>query len=229
MKKVIAGLLVLTIGLSSTLTYAKTLDELKQEVTELKKKATEKFVDVDKNGWYLENVALLTEMAIINGYDDGSFKPNNTITKAQFIKLAVTALGYKDIQLSGEYWAVNYINKAFSEGLIENKYSKDQNYDAPITRGEMAVIIAKVVDDDPSNEEIIKYAEEIQDFEKIDGQDGLYIIQTYKNKIIQGYPDGEFKPDNNATRAEASTIIVRLLDKIKDRPVPQSVSGSGGN
>ena len=65
MKKVIAGLLVLAIGLSSTLTYAKTLDELKQEVTELKKKATEKFVDVDKNGWYLENVALLTEMAVI--------------------------------------------------------------------------------------------------------------------------------------------------------------------
>ncbi|HBY21008.1 MAG TPA: hypothetical protein DEG71_08365 [Clostridiales bacterium] len=76
---------------------------------------------------------------------------------------------------------------------------------------------------------MIKYAEEIQDFEKIDGQDGLYIIQTYKNEIIQGYPDGEFKADNNATRAEASTIIVRLLDKIKNRQVQQSVSGSGGN
>ena len=141
----------------------------------------------------------------------------------------ITALGHKDIQLSGEYWAAGYINKAFSEGLIENKYSKDQSYDSPISRGEMAVIIAKVLDDDPSNEEIIKYAEEIQDFEKIDGQDGLYIIQTYKNEIIQGYPDGEFKADNNATRAEASTIIVRLLDKIKNRQVQQSVSGSGGN
>ena len=195
------------------LKFTQTLDELRQRIVELKKKTIEKFKDVDKNEWYLENVAILTEMNIITGYDDMSFKPNNTITKAQFIKLVITALGYKDVPIGKQYWASEYIEKAFSEGLIENKYSEGQNYDAPITRGEMAIIIAKILKDEPSNEEIIKYAEEIQDFDKIGRQDRLYIIQTYKNKIIQGYLDGEFKPNNNATRAEASTIIVRLLEK----------------
>jgi len=217
-KKIMAYIIIILISISIiNISYTKV------EANDLK------LTDVKEGDWFKSNVELLIGKGIVNGYTDGTFKPSNTVTKAQFIKMAITSIGRDDIQLDSEYWANNYINVAYQEGYIESKYSKDQNYEAPITRGEMAIIIAKIINEEASTQDIIKYADEIKDIDKVNGQDMLYIIETYKYGILKGYPDGEFKPNNNATRAEASTMIVRLLDKIKDRSVPQVISGTGGN
>ncbi|HCC07839.1 MAG TPA: hypothetical protein DEP72_06755 [Clostridiales bacterium] len=212
MRKILVSLLVVLFFLNTGTVFAKTLDEVKSDVVELKKKAIEKFLDVKEKDWYLENVAILTELGIISGYEDGTFKPNETITTAQFIKLVVTSLGHTDIVNGNVYWAREYIKKAYEIGITDIDYSSQVNYDEPINRANMAVIISRALKEEYDSD-IQKYAALINDYSSIESFYKIEILNTYSKGIISGYPDGEFKPNNSLTRAEATTVIYRMLSK----------------
>lgn len=199
MKRRIITCLFIIIFISSSNTYA-TGDSL--------------FIDINSNDWFLDDVSYLVNLNSISGYPDGSFRPSQNITKAEFLKTLMSAIGYDKLKKTNSYWASGYIDRALKLNLIDLEYLK--NINSPITRYEMAKITSNTLDYKkeaiPNN--LQEYKSTIKDIDKIvDKNKDTYVLKTYVKGIISGYPDGSFLGDRNLSRAEASTVVVRVINK----------------
>lgn len=172
------------------------------------------FKDIKPTSWYTETVAKLVKLGIIDGYSDGTFRPNNTIKRDEFIKLVVSSMGYK-IEPGEVYWARPYIDKAIEIGLI----TKDEfdDYKVNIRREEMSSIIVNAAlktTDTVSNANSYDHLKRnIKDYHLISDKYKQQVLYAYDLGIMSGYDDGTVRPKNNANRAEASAVIMRYLDK----------------
>ncbi len=152
-----------------------------------------------KGHWAEKNIYRLELENVINGYDDGTFKPENNVTVAEFLKLLVTGTDYKKV-LEGNPWPDWYINTSKYYGFIlENEFD---NFDKYITRYEAVKILSRYlqVENKTLNKKVFT------------DTDDKTVLTLNNLGIIQGYEDNTFKGDNFITRAEASTIICRALD-----------------
>ncbi|TEB08363.1 Cellulosome-anchoring protein precursor [Pelotomaculum schinkii] len=161
--------------------------------------------------WAEDNIKQLVARDAITGYPDGSFKPDNNITRAEFATVLVKAFGLapqsgKVFTDTGSHWAKDFIATAASYGIIKGYNDVAFGPDDLITREQMAVMIARaaqlaaVSDGTPFGD-----AASISDWAKD------AVAAAVEAGIIQGYPDNTFKPQANATRAEAVTVIVNAL------------------
>ena len=85
------------------------------------KYTVDKFKDIKPDSWFAETVSRLVGKGGIDGYPDGTFKPNNTITRAEFTKILVSTLGHENLSKTGSHWASGYISKAEEIGLIDKR------------------------------------------------------------------------------------------------------------
>lgn len=160
-------------------------------------KCTTDFSDT-KNHWAENYINRLVLNDVINGYEDGTFKPDNNVTVAEFLKMIVQYTEYKKI-LEGERWPDWYINTAKYYNFIkENEF---ENYNEPIKRNEVAEILARYI-----NVSDVKKAKNI--FKDNVSDDILRLLEL---GVITGYDDGTFRGNNLVTRAEASAIICRAV------------------
>lgn len=186
--------------------------------------ANVKFSDVKETDWFYPTVTRLVQKGHISGYTDGSFRPQNNIRVSEFTKILISAVGYQADSSRSGYWAEGCINKAKKLGIIKN--GEFSNYDRYITRGEMARMIVrteKIVKEKgitlniPENYK--EYASLITDYAYMDSDNQNIALKVFVSGIISGFPDGSFGFDKNATRAEASAIIIRFIEK-DQRKVP---------
>lgn len=98
------------------------------------------FKDVKDSEWYYDYVCAAADMKIINGYSDGTFRPNEKVTYAEAATMIIRALGYTDIVAKeGESWEVPYIKKMSDIRLAKNLgYFKNSDF---ATRGDVAIMI----------------------------------------------------------------------------------------
>ncbi len=178
--------------------------------------------DIDQH-WmkdYQPELYLLQHLQIFSGYSDGSFKPDNQITRAEFVKILVTSLGpaqeirftvnsFQDVQR--DHWAFPYIETAVLKGLlVAADYQGHFQPQQPITRQEMAVLLARALEKPAEVSSETGFADQ----EQISPWARSYVTYTVERGIINGYetPQGlRFKPNQTATRAEAALMITRLL------------------
>lgn len=178
------------------------------------------YADVKQGNWAYEAVNAMSEKAIIIGYLDGSFRPNNTITYGEFIKMALIADTGEDVGNSPTgHWASGYYDKALELGYFTAYDIDKSQLQKEIPRAHMALIISSILGDT-----------EIDGYDEI--QEGITDI-TYKTKyeyditkayatgILTGYTDKTFKPEKTLSRAEAATVIYRLVDESK-RVLPEA-------
>lgn len=98
------------------------------------------FSDVDDNNQYKEAITTLSKLSVINGYEDGTFKPDGAITRAEFAKIIAYTLGYDSVESTEErftdtteHWAKNYINVCASFGIINGMGDGTFSPDSPVT------------------------------------------------------------------------------------------------
>ena len=99
------------------------------------------FSDVGDDNTYKDAITTLTKLKVIDGYEDGTFKPDGQITRAEFTKLIVFILGYKDLaydssdftDVDASHWAKNYIQTAYNLGIIAGMGDGTFAPDAPVT------------------------------------------------------------------------------------------------
>lgn len=170
---------------------------------------TTRFRDVKTSDWFYEYVEKLTAIGIIDGFADNTFRPHDNVAVDQFIKMTVIATGNK-IDQGKDYWAKPYIDFAIGSGLVVQGEFGD--YCRPITRGEMARILVRALKDVAFLKDLSKYESMIKDYNSISEEFREYILKACISGLMTGYPDGNFKYNSLATRAEAVTMIQRLID-----------------
>ncbi len=169
-----------------------------------------KFSDIKMADWFYDSVNMLVSKGIMAGYQDGSFAPNAAIQVDQFAKMVVKALGYNDIKPSDTDVADGYVAKAMELDLILS--GEFDTFTRSITRGEMVRIVVRALSDEQFESDLSQYEKAIKDFSSIREDLKEAVIKGYSKGIVAGYQDGEFKDNLNATRAEAATIIIRMLE-----------------
>lgn len=186
--------------------------------------AAANFSDLKATNWAYKNVNSLVSKGGISGYPDNTFRPNNTITNAEFIKILVSiTLGEQP--KAGGHWATGYMDKAAASGIIKEDELKESAWNKPMTRQSMSVAIARtsefVLKEEMKAEKAEELKRSIKDFNSLREDYKDYVLAVYEKGIITGYPDGTFGPEKTATRAEASAMIVRLIEK-EQRVLPSS-------
>lgn len=109
------------------------------------------YSDVNKDDWYASAITIMTELNIVKGYEDGSFKPNNPITRAefatmasQFDKLSGGSLNFTDVNTS--HWAYSYIASAYNKGWISGYPDGSFKPEKSISREEVVSITNRMLD-----------------------------------------------------------------------------------
>lgn len=182
--------------------------------------------------WADEDIKYAVENGIVNGYEDGSFKPNEQITRAEYTKMLIAAFAENfNIDLEDfddkSHWASKYNNYAkqylfyIDKSMVYDDVTpallEGENYDYPIRRWEMAYMLCsslvnafdvKAVNTDYTDKELTLNTY------------GELIEQTISTCIgigmLKGDQNANFNASKNATRAEAVTIIARLDRRIKE-------------
>lgn len=102
------------------------------------------------NGWYTEAVETIAGLGVLGGYEDGTFRPNNKITRAEFVTLAVgfdtlapTESGFSDV--ADSFWAAPYITTAAAKGWVSGDETGAFRPNAGITRAEAVTILNKLL------------------------------------------------------------------------------------
>ena len=176
------------------------------------------FSDLPADHWAIQYITELTEKEIVNGYPDGTFNPEGTIARGEFLKLVIAASMPKDVPIvlapsAMNHWAGQYLHVAITYGVVNPSDITIENIDLPITRREMAAMITKA---DLNMRGIAKNTEQsltFTDFNQFNASEREFLTHSISQGYLNGYPDGSFGPDNEMTRAEAATVIHRFLSK----------------
>jgi hypothetical protein len=170
------------------------------------------FADVTGH-WAEANINRLLALGALSGYPDGNFKPDNPISRAEFVMVLVKAFHlegqkgwiYDD---TGGHWAKDYISIATSLDIVNGYSGTIFGPDDYITREQMAVMICKAAGISLLTEET-----GFADGDSISGWARGAVGAAARDKIINGYPDNTYQPMRTATRAEAAAVIVNALGK----------------
>ena len=159
--------------------------------------------------------------AYVIGYPDGTVHPNGQITRAEvatiFFRLLrdevrdgafTTSNSYSDVAYGK--WYNNPISTMSALGIITGYPDGTFKPNKPITRAEFAAIAARF--DETQSGKSATFSDVIGHWAAKE------IGIAYYNDWIKGYPDGTFKPDQNITRAEAMTLINRVLERKPESP-----------
>lgn len=207
---------------------------IEEEVKEVKVDNTKSGVvqlsDIGKH-WGKSSIERLVGMKAIAGYPDGTFKPDKTISFAEFLKIAVTSVE-KNVKSSeqGSHWASGVYATAIEKGIIKSNEFKGtkERFDSTITREDMALILVRLNEISQGNTKVdtSKAKAMIQDYSKIASNRTYYVEQAYQKGLLKGKGDG-FDPKGNLTRAEAATAVINLLDYKEGTVVetPKAVEG----
>ena len=172
------------------------------------------FSDLKSSNWAYESVNAMKTKGIIQGFPDGSFKPDKEVTYGEFIKMIVSSMGYANLHASeaGKHWAYPYYKKAVDLKLFMGSELDSDKYqmDREIPREMMAYMVANALGDIDIESKYATYKEKITDVE--DGNEFMYpIVKVYCTGILTGYPDGTFQPKESLTRAETAVSLGRYF------------------
>ncbi|WP_053373141.1 S-layer homology domain-containing protein [Paenibacillus sp. FJAT-27812] len=173
--------------------------------------------------WAAPYTARLLGMNVIQGFEDNTFRPDVTVTRAAFAKMIVQALGLPAASGNTSFadnneipaWAKGDVAAAVQAGILKGYEQNGKTWfkaSQTITRAEMSVMIAnalKANSQQPANAEI-----SFKDAAAIPAWAKSSINTAVTAGILTGYKDLTFRSDREASRAEAAAMIYRLLDSL---------------
>ncbi|WP_019119207.1 S-layer homology domain-containing protein [Brevibacillus massiliensis] len=189
--------------------------------------ATKTFKDVPRSHWAYEAISAMAEKGIIQGYTDGTFRPNNKITRAEFAKIMIAAADieinrsnsikqtFKDVDRN--HWAFYYVELA-KNYLTGYKTGTTYLYkpDEYAVREDIAVALVRLMGYDQSKKADLSILSRFRDYSKISPNLQPFIAIAVQTDLIKGFDDRTFRPQDPITRAEAASLLYRAgLDETK--------------
>ncbi len=174
------------------------------------------FNDIESH-WAKAEIEEWSEKGLINGYSNGTFKPNDNITRAEFITLVNNVIyiqGEEEISfedIDGSEWYYKELKKAmFGEyigGYEDNTFRANDN----ITRQEVAVILKNLVQLNTSEEDSL---EKFVDTENTPNWSRTALTLAVQKGYLTGYKDNTMKASNYITRAESVKVLSNVFGKV---------------
>ncbi|RXZ79629.1 hypothetical protein EBB07_22400 [Paenibacillaceae bacterium] len=165
--------------------------------------------------WAEANIKQAVESGIVKGYQEGTFMPNKTVTRAEFAVMLINALKpqveatpltFTDTAKIGS-WAQNAVAQAVQAGMINGYKDGSFRPNAEITRAEMAVMIANALGRSIEANEATGFADD----KDIPAWAKGSITFVKQAGIVQGKGANNFAPQDQTTRAEAVTVLLNML------------------
>lgn len=190
------------------------------------------YSDMQESHWAYKQIKQLSEKSVVIGYPDGTFKPDENVTRAEFASMAIKALGQEHTtvaqpvkfnDIDKDFWAYDAIQKAIYFDLVSNpeKEGKFRPYDS-VSRAEALSIAVNALTTEQISEQKAKYV-----LSKVykDANDipAWFIIPAGKAEIlgmVVSEPDkaSNMDSDRPATRAEVTAILYNMMEQAKLNP-----------
>lgn len=178
------------------------------------------FSDV-KSHWGEEYIMMLAKCGVINGKGKNLFKPEDSITRAEFAKMLSVAFAvdnpadltlFEDVKSSS--WYYKHVNSLYLSGIIKGTSTAKFSPDKTVTREEATVMMIRLYEKAVGN---VSPTPEynIPDKGDISSWAVSSVNKAVELRLVQGTSSGIFAPKRNLTRAEAAALIVRLAEILK--------------
>ena len=179
------------------------------------------FADMENYAWAETAVKTLRNNGIVSGYSDGNFKPQGSVTRAEFVTMIVKAFlsEYKGEEaifadVAAADWSYKYIMAAYENKLVsgmgEGTFLPNEN----IKRSDMAVILNNLMK--LKEKEIAKSDKDFGDSDSIPeyAKDAVGVLRGAG--VINGDENNNFRPGDFANRAEAAVMIYRFTELMQE-------------
>lgn len=189
------------------------------------------FTDLGSHPWARDAVESLTSMGIVNGDGKGHYNPSGNVTRAEFIKLLVATFSFPETPI-GSFrdvtpgdWYHRWIMTAYRNGIIEPDDDGLFHPDTEITREDIVYFSVRAIKaaglslEQPPLYILYKF----RDYDEVSGYaQSAFAAMNYAG-IINGIGSDRLGPKNPATRAEAATIIYRMLKVLEKQTADQQL------
>lgn len=179
------------------------------------------FTDIDNYEWAMTGILALADRGIINGVSEDRFDPSRNITREEFVKILVGALGLSDYAYQGNRfsdasagdWFTKYINIAAELGIVQGIGDGKFGVGANITRQDMAVMLYNALKYRNANVETDQFR--FQDDGEIASYAKEAVSALHHMGAINGMTETTFAPTGFATRAQAAKIVYSVLSELQ--------------
>jgi 2',3'-cyclic-nucleotide 2'-phosphodiesterase/3'-nucleotidase/5'-nucleotidase len=181
------------------------------------------FSDVSTSYWGHDAISNLSGKGFVYGYSDGTFKPGNQITRAEFCAIMDKVLNlttypqqtqaFTDVNTAD--WYNQAVETAVYAGIVKGYGDGTFHPNAPISRQEIACVLVQALGKSQLAEENDNNATKFLDDHSIALWSRGFVAVALQQGIVNGYPSGSFKPKNETTRAEACAMIMNFLKSYK--------------
>ena len=177
------------------------------------------FADVSEDDWYYEAVRLVQEQGLMNGYSDGRFGAEDTLSRSQLAQILFNREGrpgsdylldFSDV--AGGVWYAEAVRWAASQGIVSGYGNGTFGPNDPITREQLAVMLWRYSGSPAAASKELDFNDESQ----ISGYALEAMRWAVENGILNGYGDGRLGPKGQATRAQAAQILKNFIGNRKD-------------
>lgn len=200
---------------------------------------TLEFKDSDSAGWAMKQISELKAKNIISGYKDGTFQPSKPVTRTEAVVMVLRATGstvensvygtvydsvYKPVYLPFKdaknipQWAQGYLTMAVQKGYLPDDRFANFQPNKPATRLWVTKLLVRAlelaIEVDAQGDVQLPF----NDAAAIPAGETAFVTVALENGLLQGYPDGTFKPNKPVTRAEMSVLLGKSDDEI---PLPE--------
>ena len=189
------------------------------------------YTDMDQNHWAYQSIKFLTEVGVVVGYPDGTYKPDIPVTRAEFASMAIKALGQEDANVTQDihfsdvkpdFWAYNIIKKAVYFDLIPDAKDSDfRPYDS-VTRAEAITIAVNALTTSQISEQ---RAQDIiaKSYEDYTQMPAWFLISAAKAQlldlvVVMTGNEGKLESDRPANRAEIAALLYKMMQEAKLNP-----------
>jgi len=180
------------------------------------------FSDVPTTHWGYQTIMAMTEQGIFKGTTTpvngvGTFSPEKTMSRAEFITAALRAV-YPDaensIEIDKDQWWREYYIFALEKGIVKDVELDNGDLSQPMSRQEMAMVMVRCVEMMGEKLEKRVTTSQIADYNSVDEYYKDCVRDCFSYGLLCGVDSiGTFMPDRTLMRAEAATVIGRLVDK----------------
>ncbi|WP_068773964.1 S-layer homology domain-containing protein [Paenibacillus sp. FJAT-26967] len=208
-------------------------DDLKLDFDDLKGSDVE---------WALKYIASLASKRVFEGYEDGSFKPRNTITRIEAITAAVRLMGLRDQAESDQEkntklnfkdadkipgWAVGYVSVALENDLFTESDDMVQP-SKPADRLWATILLVKAMKLDAEAKAKVNTKLSFKDAKQIPAGAVGYVAVAVEKGLIDGFEDNTFRPNTPVTRAQLAALLDRTDTQIPDKDPNTAVGKVAG-